>query len=259
MQTAIHCSSAQNDESLIKIFDRSPYFREDSALEGYYQQAKACLEVYDYEEKQYPGDTDYQAFYSWTISKWMRQKPEPLKSRTTDRVNKTQGHYIFSLPTEAQVPFLTSLFEKINDRLKNHTWSSEESRDTEIVKASRALFLTHAFHDGNTRTSRLVLNMLRLSAGLEPFHSYLLPNAREWSATEMVRQYYLSLIQPSPSLNAAQVVYEENTDIPILLEPAPRPVSLEPVSITFSSEGLPVIPADDFLPLRLLQMLKDLF
>ncbi len=188
------CENIQSIEKKIKEIQEKLFLEWNSDQEKSYQGALACFEIYHNQKKilELTG-VDRRVFRGAQESRWMKQIPVPLRLKAVDRLRANNSHIIFSLPIAAQIAFLNNLFENINTRLKNHTWQSRSSLDAEIVKVSRAILLVHAFHDGNTRTSRLILNMLRLSIGLAPFQSNLLPDFRDWSASEIVKLYYMNL------------------------------------------------------------------
>ena len=201
LQTTLLCHSAQYYKNLIKSFKYNSFFYSNTSLECYYQESLACFDAHQDQKTLEEDSADYQTLYFLEILKSTRQKPTPLRLKKVNSCDNLSPYYIFSLPTEAQVIFFNNLFENINAKLKNHTSINIQSLNEEIVKISRAVLLTHAFRDGNTRTSRLLLNMLRLSAGLEPYQSNFLPDPRDWSSIDMVQQYYSNLIKPSSVKN----------------------------------------------------------
>ncbi len=197
LQIAFGCRNIKHSEDMIKKFQKEPDLHNDPFKASFHQNALACLELHNDQKTLEQIPSEKKAFYSYEVKEMMQHRPIPIRLQTTDNLRKFNLHLIFSLPYEAQRPYLNNLLENIDTKLKNDTWPDMNSRNVEIVKVSRTLLLIHAFDNGNTRTSLLMLNMLRLGVGLKPFQSNLLPSLRQWSSSEMVKQYYLNLINPT--------------------------------------------------------------
>lgn len=83
---------------------------------------------------------------------------------------------------------INPLLEAMNLTLES-SWDSEQLRDEHLYFLARTLLYLHAFGDGNTRTSTMTLNMLRLAIGLTPWEVRYQPEMRDISSRSAPDHY----------------------------------------------------------------------
>ena len=94
--------------------------------------------------------------------------------------NGLLGINVAGVPAESISQYLSYLTGKINTDLT--TPDEVEELERQIIMYSKMILLTHPFENGNTRTSLLMMNYLRMVMGLEPYRTYSLPRIAAYSS-----------------------------------------------------------------------------
>ncbi|WP_281648428.1 Fic family protein [Parendozoicomonas sp. Alg238-R29] len=112
------------------------------------------------------------------------KKQSTLTARSLNAQNFSEGIYsIYGIDSHSINGFVEKLIININSMMTNIR-EDEKHDDIEIriIYLSRLFLSAHPFPDGNTRTTLILLNFMRLYLGQPPYEAYSIPDLRHNSA-----------------------------------------------------------------------------
>lgn len=99
-------------------------------------------------------------------------------------------YYIDGIESKTIKQFIEGFTIKINSMMANIV-EHENLDDIErnLIYLSRLFLSAHPFLDGNTRTTLILMNFMRLYLGLQPYEAYYIPDLRHNSALSIQKAF----------------------------------------------------------------------
>ncbi len=120
-----------------------------------------------------------------------------VASATPDALNEMATLRVYTMPTDFMRYYLQVQILRINGMFASSDWKSERVFEAGLALEARAFFIAQPFKDGNTRTAHILLNFMRLVAGLEPLVSIKIPSIKNHTSWEIINGFTERKLPPN--------------------------------------------------------------